>query len=295
MVAHVDDVDVQRANLRFIRDSMRRPLLGRDDEQALAVRWQSQGDAAALHALILAYTRLVVATALRYRGYGLPLGDLIQEGSVGLLQAGARFDPGRGVRFSTYAAWWVRAAVQDHVLRNWSIVRTGTTTAQKSLFFNLRRLRARIGRAADGALTPEQRNGIAAQLGVPAADVELMEQRLAGGDSSLNAPVAESGGREAADLIADARPGPEQVVIGLCDAETRSQWLREALGELSARERRIIAERRLRDEATTLEQLGAALGVSKERVRQIEHRALAKLKRAIQRRVSDHRDLLVEA
>jgi RNA polymerase sigma-32 factor len=294
MPSHVDDAETKRANLRFIRRSMHQPMLDRAAEQALALRWQRDGDAAALHALILAYTRLVVATSVRYRGYGLPLGDLMQEGNIGLLQAAARFDPARGVRFSTYSAWWVRAAVQDHILRNWSIVRTGTTSAHKSLFFNLRRLRARIDPAADGPLSPAQRAKLAVQLRVGAHDVELMEQRLAGADSSLNAPAGEDG-REAADLIADTRPGPEQAVIGMRDAATRSRWLHEALGQLSDRERRIVAERRLRDEAATLEQLGAALGVSKERVRQIEHRALGKLKRFIERRTTEPRDLLLES
>jgi RNA polymerase sigma-32 factor len=295
MTTHLDDVEIQRCNLRFIRDSLHRPLLDRERELDLARRWRGVSDAKALHELTLAYTRLVVATAMRFRGYGLPLGDLIQEGNVGLMQAAARFEPSRGVRFSTYAAWWIRAAVQDYILRNWSIVRTGTTAAHKSLFFKLRRLRARLAGPSDAPLSPEQRGRVAAMLRVGTHDVEAMEQRLAAGDRSLSAPIGESGESAAQDLIADARPGPEEVVMGLRDTETRSQWLREALGELSERERRIIAQRRLRDEAVSLEELGAALGVSKERVRQIEQRALEKLKRSILKRIPDHRDLLPEA
>ncbi len=292
MTSHVDDLDTRRWNLRFIRQSLQRPLLDREHEAELARRWRRAGDAAALHELTLAYTRLVVATAMRFRGYGLPLGDLIQEGSVGLMQAAARFDPGRGVRFSTYAAWWVRAAVQDYILRNWSIVRTGTTAAHKSLFFKLRRLRARLAGGGDGPLSPEQRARIAELLDVGRHDVEAMEQRLAAPDRSLSEPAAEGGARPAQDLVIDARPGPEQVVIGLRDAATRARWLNEALGELSPRERRIVAGRRLREEAVSLGRLGAELGISKERVRQIEERALEKLRRSILKRIADHRDLM---
>jgi RNA polymerase sigma-32 factor len=285
-MAHIDDPSTQRANLAFIRSSMEAPLLTRDHEFDLARRWREQMDEAALHELILSYTRLVVATASRFRNYGLPMGDLVQEGNVGLMQAAARFEPERDVRFSTYAAWWIRSAMQDYILRNWSIVRTGTTAAQKSLFFNLRRLRARIEKASGGVMTPEGRASIAAALDVSLAEVEAMEARLSGTDQSLNAPVGEEGEEELQNSLADNRPGPEEVVIGLRDAETRSRWLNEALSELSQRERTIIDQRRLREEAATLEQLGRELGVSKERVRQLEHRAMQKLKQSMLRRAS---------
>jgi RNA polymerase sigma-32 factor len=285
-MAHIDDPSTQRANLAFIRSSMEAPLLTRDHEFYLARRWREQMDEAALHELILSYTRLVVATASRFRNYGLPMGDLVQEGNVGLMQAAARFEPERDVRFSTYAAWWIRSAMQDYILRNWSIVRTGTTAAQKSLFFNLRRLRARIEKASGGVMTPEGRASIAAALDVSLAEVEAMEARLSGTDQSLNAPVGEEGEEEWQNSLADNRPGPEEVVIGLRDAETRSRWLNEALSELSQRERTIIDQRRLREEAATLEQLGRELGVSKERVRQLEHRAMQKLKQSMLRRAS---------
>ena len=284
-MAHIDDPSTQRANLAFIRSSMEAPLLTRDHEFDLARRWREQMDEAALHELILSYTRLVIATASRFRNYGLPMGDLVQEGNVGLMQAAARFEPERDVRFSTYAAWWIRSAMQDYILRNWSIVRTGTTAAQKSLFFNLRRLRARIEKASGGVMTPEGRASIAEALDVSLAEVEAMEARLSGADQSLNAPVGEEGEEEWQNSLADHRPGPEEVVIGLRDADTRSRWLNEALSELTQRERTIIDQRRLREEAATLEELGRELGVSKERVRQLEHRALQKLKQSMLRRV----------
>jgi RNA polymerase sigma-32 factor len=286
-MAHLDDFETQRANARFIRRAMQARLLSREHEQDLARRWREAGDEAALHELTGAYGRLVVAVAGRYRGYGLPVGDLIQEGHVGLMQAAARFEADRGVRFSTYATWWIRAAMQDFVLRNWSIVRTGTTAAQKSLFFNLRRLRARIADPSGAALTPEQRDRIAADLGVPPADVAAMELRLAAADQSLNVGIAEDGELERQDLIPDERPGPEEVVIGMRDAATRSRWLNEALAELNERERAIIAGRRLAEDSVTLEQLGNTLGISKERVRQLEQRALGKLRSSIRRRLDD--------
>ena len=284
-MAHIDDPATQRANLAFIRTSMQAPLLSRDHEFELARRWRERDDETALHQLILSYTRLVVAIASRFRNYGLPLGELVQEGNVGLLQAAARFDPGREIRFSTYAAWWIRSAMQDYILRNWSIVRIGTTAAQKSLFFNLRRLRARIEKASGGTVSAEARAEIAQSLDVPIAEVEAMEARLSGSDQSLNAPVGEEGDEEWQNSLADHRPGPEEVVIGLRDADTRSRWLNEALSELTQRERTIIDQRRLREEAATLEELGRELGVSKERVRQLEHRALQKLKQSMLRRV----------
>jgi RNA polymerase sigma-32 factor len=293
-MAHIDDPETQKANLGFIRASMKEPLLLRDHEFELARRWREDAEVAALHELVCSYMRLVVATATRFRNYGLPIGDLVQEGNVGLMQAAARFEPEREVRFSTYATWWIRSAMQDYVLRNWSIVRTGTTAAQKSLFFNLRRLRAKIEDFSGLPLTHEGRLKIAAELNVELADVEAMETRLGGADQSLNAPISEGGDDDWQDFLADAGPSPEETVIGARDGATRSRWLAEALGELSPRERVIIAQRRLRDEGATLEELGRELGVSKERVRQLEHRALLKLRTAIQRHVERPADLFVD-
>lgn len=295
-MAYIDDPETQKANLTFIKASMREPLLTRDHEFELARQWREDGNERSLHELVRAYTRLVVSTAARFRNYGLPMGDLVQEGNVGLMQAAARFEPDREVRFSTYAAWWIRSAMQDYILRNWSIVRTGTTAAQKSLFFNLRRLRAKIEDASSsGQLTQAGREKIAEELQVEVAEVEAMEMRLAASDQSLNAPISDSSDDDWQDFLADHRPSPEDVVIGMRDAQTRSQWLAEALGELSPRERTIIRERRLRDEGATLEELGKELGVSKERVRQLEHRAMMKLRESMMKRVEHFGDLLVEA
>ncbi|PWC55142.1 RNA polymerase factor sigma-32 [Azospirillum sp. TSO22-1] len=295
-MAYIDDPETQKANLSFIKASMREPLLTRDHEFDLARQWREKGNERALHELVRAYTRLVVATAARFRNYGLPMGDLVQEGNVGLMQAASRFEPDREVRFSTYAAWWIRSAMQDYILRNWSIVRTGTTAAQKSLFFNLRRLRARIENANAGSgLTREGREWIATELQVDVTEVESMEMRLAATDQSLNAPVADGSDDDWQDFLADQRPSPEEVVIGMRDSRTRTAWLADALGELSPRERTIIQERRLREEGATLEELGRELGVSKERVRQLEHRALLKLRQSMLKRVEGYEDLLVEA
>lgn len=291
-MAYIDDPTTQRANMNFIRSSMKEPLLSREHEQDLARRWRYEEDEAALHELVRSYTRLVVSTASKFRNYGLPMGDLVQEGNVGLMQAAARFEPERDVRFSTYASWWIRSAMQDYVLRNWSIVRTGTTAAQKALFFNLRRLRAKLEEASSGRLTDEGRLKIANELGVDIHDVEAMEMRLSGSDQSLNATITESSEDNWQDFLADERPDPEEIVTGMRDSETRSRWLAEAIGELSEREQKIIRMRRLQEEGVTLEELGRQLGVSKERVRQLESRALNKLKESLTRRTSSVSELI---
>ena len=292
---HIDDPQTQRANLNFIKASMKEPLLTRDHEFDLARRWREHEDEAALHELVRAYTRLVISTASRFRNYGLPMVDLVQEGNVGLMQAAARFEPERDVRFSTYAAWWIRSAMQDFILRNWSIVRTGTTAAQKALFFNLRRLRAKIQDASASQMSVEGRQWVADQLRVNTTDVEAMEMRMAASDQSLNAPITEASEDNWQDFLADERPSPEDVVTGMRDGASRSRWLAEAIGELSPREQTIIRQRRLTDEGATLEELGQQLGVSKERVRQLEHRALQKLRASISKRVDSPRELLLEA
>jgi len=294
-MAYLDNPATQRANVRFIRASMKQPLLSREREMHLARLWRENDDEDALHELVSSYTRLVISMAGKFRNYGLPMGDLVQEGNIGLMQAAARFEPERDVRFSTYASWWIRSAMQDYVLRNWSIVRTGTTAAQKSLFFNLRRLRAKIADASATQLSPEQRDQIAEELRVNTSDVETMENRLSASDQSLNARVGEDGEEEWIGFLKDDGPSPEEVVIGLKDTESRSRWLREAIGELSEREQTIIHRRRLVDDGATLEELGKVLGVSKERVRQLEHRALQKLKVSIAKRVSEPGDLMLEA
>ena len=293
-MAIYDDPGTQAANTRFVKKTMREPLLSREVEYELANNWRDKGDEKSLHRLINAYARLAVSIAGKFRNYGLPFGDLVQEGMVGLMQAANRFDPAREVRFSTYASWWIRSAIQDFILRNWSIVRTGTTSAQKSLFFNFRRLRAKIEGASSDMTKEGTRAQIASELKVKMQDVEAMESRLNGGDQSLNIAVGNDSDDQWMDLLPDNRPSPEQVVIGLRDSETRSRWLESALGMLSDREQKIIRERRLVDEGATLEQLGQVLGVSKERVRQLEQRALGKLRQHIETSVRSHDELFAD-
>ena len=294
-MAYIDDPQTQRANLKFIKASMQEALLSRETEYDLAKRWRDNQDEAALHRLVRAYTRLVISIASRFRNYGLPMGDLVQEGNVGLLQAAERFEPDRGVRFSTYASWWIRSAMQDFILRNWSIVRTGTTAAQKSLFFNLRRLRAQIDDIGGEQLSEESRKFIANELKVNVHEVEAMEIRLNGGDQSLNAPVSDESEDSWQDFLADQRPNSEETVVSVQDGRTRARWLVEALRELPQREQTIIRKRRLTENGATLEELGRVLGVSKERVRQLEHRALTKLRKSISQRIEEPGDLMIEA
>jgi RNA polymerase sigma-32 factor len=289
-MAFMDRGGTEQADRKIIRDSMNAPLLTREHELQLARAWRNDGDEEALHELIKAYMRLVVSAASRFKNYGLPMSDLIQEGVVGLMQAAARFEPERDVRFSTYAAWWIRSAMQDYILRNWSVVRTGTTAAQKSLFFNLRRLRAKIDDGLGSAMTDAGRASIAEALSVNVEDVASMEMRLSAGDQSLNATISQTGEDVWQDFLADERPSPEDVVGDRHDNKARTAWLRESLQELNERERTIIHERRLREDGRTLEELGRRLGISKERVRQIEHRALQKLKVALLRKVKDPGD-----
>lgn len=272
---------------QFVRTAMKVALLEPAHEASLARRWREQNDEVALHELTTAYMRLVIAMASKFRHYGLPMADLVSEGNVGLMQAAARFEPEREVRFSTYASWWIRSSIQDYVLRNWSIVRTGTTSAQKSLFFNLRRLRARIADTGDGIMSVENREWVANHLGVPVRDVETMASRLSGSDRSLNAPLSIDGDGEWQDMIADEAAIPEQLVMAEHDTAKRRKWIAEALKTLNPREMHIISKRRLAEESVTLEALGEELGVSKERVRQIEHQALGKLRKALERIVGD--------
>jgi len=286
-MAYIDSPQTQRANRRFIRRAMAVDLLPREREFELARRWREDDDESALHELVTAYIRLVVSIATRFRTYGLPLGDMVQEGSVGLMQAAARFEPEREVRFSTYASWWIRSTIQEYILRNWSIVRTGTTAAQKSLFFNLRRLRARIDGANANRLSQQAKKEIARVLRVAEREVEAMEARLVGADKSLNDAFGETGEGEMQDMIADDSLTPEEATLELMEAEVRTVWLAAGLNELTQREQTIIRERRLRDKGVTLAALGRRLGISKERVRQIEHEALGKLRAAIIRQVGD--------
>ncbi len=264
----------------IVNHAMRAPLLSPERERELALRWRNDGDEGAMHELVEAHARLAISIAKRFRNYNVPMADLIQEAHIGLVQAADRFDPERGVRFSTCASWWVRAAIQDYVLRNWSVVRTSTTAAQKSLFFGLSRYRARLADYGDSELTPEHRSIVARSLGVTVSEVERMEHRLgATGDTSLNQTVYEDGSEERQDSVVDDREGPEAEVVRRFERSKRMGWIRQALRSLTLRERKIVRARHLAETPCTLEELGKELGVSKERVRQIEHQAIAKLRR----------------
>jgi RNA polymerase sigma-32 factor len=261
-------------------------MLDAETELALARAWRLDGDEKALHRLVNAYMRLAISMAAKYRRYGAPMPDLIQEAGVGLMKAAEKFDPDRGVRFSTYAVWWIKASIQDYVMRNWSMVRTGSTSSQKALFFNLRRVRAKLERAAgaNGEVLDGQRlrEMIAEEVGVPLRDVEMMDARLAGADFSLNAQQAGEEGREWLETLEDEAPQAADTVTRDADLVRVRAWLAEALEALNARERMIIMERKLRDEPRTLESLGQELGLSKERIRQLEVQALNKLRKRLE-------------
>jgi RNA polymerase sigma-32 factor len=268
------------------RKAMKAELLDAETELRLAYAWRDQRDEEALHRLINAYMRLAISVASKFRRYGAPMNDLIQEAGLGLMRAADKFDPDRGVRFSTYAVWWIRAGVQDYVMRNWSMVRTGSTSSQKSLFFNMKRVAAKLEREA--AARGERLDGhqlraqIAHEVGVPLSDVEMMEGRLAGSDYSLNATQSnEDEGREWIDALEDDATQAAEIVEEAHDAATLHQWLQVALQALTARERYIVTERKLRDEPRTLESLGEELHLSKERVRQLEAVALTKMRKSL--------------
>jgi RNA polymerase sigma-32 factor len=271
------------AGSRFVRAAVSAPYLERDEEHALALRWAEHQDQEALHKLTSAHMRLVISVAAKFRRYGLSMSDLIQEGHIGLLEAAARFDPYRGVRFSTYATWWIRASIQDFILRNWSIVRGGTSSSQKSLFFNLRRLRAKITNNNSQTNSQELYRQLADAIGVSISDVANMDSRLSGPDMSLNMTLSDEseGSAERQDFLLDNAPLPDETVETLIDGERRTAWLGNALNALNDRERQIIRSRRLSENGATLEELGNTLGISKERVRQIESRALEKLRKVL--------------
>ncbi|MDF2372480.1 MAG: RNA polymerase factor sigma-32 [Rhizobiaceae bacterium] len=273
------------AGQSMIRAALAAPYLERDEEHALAVSWKENRDQEAMHKIATAHMRLVISMAAKFRNFGLPMNDLIQEGHVGLLEAAARFEPDRDVRFSTYATWWIRASMQDYILRNWSIVRGGTSSAQKALFFNLRRLRAKLWSNQEDFSESAMHQEIALAVGVNVKDVAVMDARLSGSDTSLNSPVSdsESPGSDRIDFLKSEEPLPDEQVGIMIDNERRTQWIKSALAKLNAREMQIIQERRLSDDGATLESLGSSLGISKERVRQIESRALQKLKCALEK------------
>jgi RNA polymerase sigma-32 factor len=268
---------------RYLEEIRRFPMLEPDEEFMLAKRWQEHQDTESAHKLVTSHLRLVGRIAMGYRGYGLPMGEVISEGNVGLMQAVKRFDPDKGFRLATYAMWWIRASIQEYILRSWSLVKMGTTASQKKLFFNLRRVKGQIQAIEEGELKPEHVTEIATKLGVSEEDVISMNRRL-GGDASLNAPVradAESG--EWQDWLVDDAPDQEEQLAESEELQLRRGLLEGALKSLTDRERQIFEARRLRDEPATLEDLSVEFGVSRERIRQIEVRAFEKVQRAVQK------------
>jgi RNA polymerase sigma-32 factor len=266
---------------RYLQEIRKFPMLEPEQEYMLAKRWKEHADPEAAHRLVTSHLRLVAKIAMGYRGYGLPLSELISEGNVGMMQAVKRFDPDRGFRLATYAMWWIRAAIQEYILHSWSLVKMGTTAAQKKLFFNLRKLKGQLQAMEEGDLSPENLKKIATALDVPEADVISMNRRLASPDHSLNAPLRSDSEGEWQDWLVDESESQETRLGERQELELRRDLLEKAMTHLNDRERHILTERRLRDNPTTLEDLSQQYGISRERVRQIEVRAFEKLQKAI--------------
>ena len=274
---------------RYLQDIRKFPMLQPEEELELARRWRATEDEQAAHRLVTSHLRLVAKIAMGYRGYGLPVGELISEGNVGMMQAVKRFDPDRGFRLATYAMWWIRAAIQEYILHSWSLVKMGTTAAQKKLFFNLRRLKGQMAALEEGDLQPEQVAKIAHTLQVPEQDVVSMNRRLSAPDNSLNAPVRADSEGEWQDWLVDDSDNQETVLAESEDIGNRKQLLGDALKTLNERERHILIERRLKDEPTTLEELSQQYNISRERVRQIEVRAFEKLQKSMKQQIVEKR------
>jgi RNA polymerase sigma-32 factor len=277
---------------RYLAEIRKFPMLEKDEEFMLAKRWQQHQDTEAAHRMVTSHLRLVAKIAMGYRGYGLPIAEVISEGNVGLMQAVKKFDPDKGFRLSTYAMWWVRAAIQEYILRSWSLVKMGTTAAQKKLFFNLRRMKSQMQALEEGDLKPEQVEHIATKLGVTDAEVISMNRRLSGPDASLNAPMRADGESQWQDWLADDNAdNAEDDLVESDEFDTRMTLLQEAMGGLNDRERHIIQERRLTEEPRTLEELADVYKVSRERIRQIEVRAFEKLQTEM-KRLANERGLM---
>ena len=267
---------------RYLTEIRKFPMLPKDEEFMLAQRWKEHQDSEAAHKMVTSHLRLVAKIAMGYRGYGLPLGEVISEGNVGLMQAVKKFEPDKGFRLATYAMWWIRASIQEYILRSWSLVKMGTTAAQKKLFFNLRKAKSQISAFEEGDLRPEQVSAIATKLGVLDAEVISMNRRLSGPDSSLNAPLRSDSESEWQDWLQDDQQVSQESALAETEEHTiRMSLLDEAMKELSDRERHILTQRRLKDDPTTLEELATEYGVSRERVRQIEVRAFEKLQKSM--------------
>lgn len=275
---------------RYLSEIKKFPILAPEQEYMLAKRFQEHGDTEAAAQLVTSHLRLVAKIAMGYRGYGLPVSELISEGNIGLMQGVKKFEPDRGFRLATYAMWWIRASIQEFILRSWSLVKMGTTAAQKKLFFNLRRMKARLDAFEDGDLKPEDVLKIATDLGVTEAEVVSMNRRMAmGGDTSLNVPMREDGEGQWQDWLADDAPLQDSVVAEAQEADVRHEMLVSAMDDLNDREKHILTERRLTDDPKTLEELSQVYGVSRERVRQIEVRAFEKLQKAMMRIAGEKR------
>jgi len=267
---------------RYLSEIRKFPMLAKDQEFMLAQRWKEHQDPDAAHQMVTSHLRLVAKIAMGYRGYGLPLGEVISEGNVGLMQAVKKFEPDKGFRLATYAMWWIRASIQEYILRSWSLVKMGTTAAQKKLFFNLRKAKSQISAFEEGDMRPEQVSAIATKLGVLDEEVISMNRRLSGPDASLNAPLRSDSENEWQDWLEDKDAVSQETQLAESEEkQIRMALLEEAMTELTDRERHILTERRLKDDPTTLEELAAEYGVSRERVRQIEVRAFEKLQKAM--------------
>ena len=265
----------------YLREIRKFPMLEPEEEYVLGKSWREHEDTEAAHKLVTSHLRLVAKIAMGYRGYGLPLGEIVAEGNVGLMQAVKRFDPERGFKLATYAMWWIRASIQEYILHSWSLVKMGTTAAQKKLFFNLRKLKGQLNALEEGDLSPENVEKIAHRLDVPEKDVVSMNRRMAAPDNSLNAPLRQDGEGEWQDWLVDDTPDQETTVGEQQEFEQRRAFLNQSMEMLTDRERHILNERRLKEEPTTLEDLSKEYGISRERVRQIEVRAFEKLQKAV--------------
>ena len=285
MAASLPVIASESGLARYLQEIKRFPMLEPQEEYMLAKRWREHGDRQAAHKLVTSHLRLVAKIAMGYRGYGLPIGEVISEGNVGLMQAVKRFEPDKGFKLATYAMWWIRASIQEYILRSWSLVKMGTTASQKKLFFNLRKAKSRISALDEGDLRDDQVETISRRLGVAKQDVIDMNRRL-GGDASLNAPLREEGDGEWQDWLVDESADQETQLAEREESDARLEALKGALSVLNPRERRIFEARRLADEPITLEELSAEFGVSRERVRQIEVRAFEKVQAAVKARVA---------
>ncbi|MCH4094573.1 MAG: RNA polymerase sigma factor RpoH [Acetobacter peroxydans] len=290
MVSSVIDVGPESNLSRYLQEIRKFPLLTPEEELSLSRRWKETGDTQAAHRLVTSHLRLVAKIAMGYRGYGLPMNELISEGNIGMMQAVRRFDPEKGFRLATYAMWWIRAAIQEYILHSWSLVKMGTTAAQKKLFFNLRRLKGQMQAIDDGDLRPEQVNKIARTLGVSEQDVVDMNRRMAAPDHSLNAPMRADQDSEWQDRLVDEQHNQEELYAESEEMSGRKALLASAMESLNERERRIFNERRLKDDPATLEDLAHEYGISRERVRQIEVRAFEKVQAAMKKEVEARRD-----